>query len=275
MSDDTASAIGQRGIRTEQLDSRSLKKRGGGGAGVLLVLLLLVLAGVVVLYFVAYRPMEATLGEMKGKLTQAQAAADGAAALREELDGTHAELAEAQTELERLRAESESLASASEEAAQRASQLEEQTDALRTQLEEEIARGEILLRDDRGRLTVALADRVLFASGQAELNERGQRILRRLADTLRGMEDKVIQVGGHSDNVAIPDDSELPFANNWELSSARATAVVRFLQEECEIEGERLVAIGYNEFRPVASNRSPAGRRRNRRIDLVLAPREE
>ncbi len=265
MADGRASKLGQRGIDTEKLD---VGKKGGAGTAVAVVMVVALLAAGAAFYFLEYVPLRARLASLEDDLADATATAGEVPGLREELTAAAAEL-------ERLRAERESLASRSEESATRAAELEEQSNALRTQLEAEIERGEILLRDDRGRLTVALADRVLFPSGQAELNEHGQRILRRVAESLRGMEDKIIQVGGHSDNVAIPEDSELPFDDNWQLSSARATEVVRFLQEECEIEGERLMAIGYNEFRPVASNRSPAGRRRNRRIDLVLAPREE
>ncbi len=251
---------------TEKLDTGS--KKGRGGSVLAAIMFLLLLAAAAGFYFFEYLPLTKRLASLEADLASARATADEVPGLREEL-------AAANQELDRLRQEREALAARSDEAATRAAELEEQTNTLRSQLEEEIERGEILLRDDSGRLTVALADRVLFASGQAELNDQGKRILQRVADSLRAMEDKIIQVGGHSDNVAIPEGSDLPFDDNWQLSSARATEVVRFLQEECEIEGERLVAIGYNEYRPVASNRTPAGRRRNRRIDLVLAPREE
>ena len=62
------------------------------------------------------------------------------------------------------------------------------------------------------------------------------------------------------------------FPTNWELSVARATNVVRFLQEKAKVPGERLVASGYGEFHPVASNKSSAGRARNRRIEILLVP---
>jgi chemotaxis protein MotB len=138
---------------------------------------------------------------------------------------------------------------------------------------EEIRRGDILIQNENGELKVKLADQILFASGEAELSPRGQAVLRRVAETLASLEDHVIEVSGHTDALPLSDRIKERFATNWELSTARATHVVRFLEDECAIPGDRLAATGYSHFRPVADNASASGRRRNRRIELTLRPR--
>ena len=85
-----------------------------------------------------------------------------------------------------------------------------------------------------------------------------------------------IELGGHTDNQPIKSEEVLAkFPSNWELSTARATTVVRFLEETCEIPGERLVAAGFSQFRPVAKNSKPKGRAKNRRIEIALLPPRE
>jgi chemotaxis protein MotB len=87
----------------------------------------------------------------------------------------------------------------------------------------------------------------------------------------------VIHVEGHTDGVNPSPALRERFPTNWELSAARAINVVRFLQTQGNIPGPRLVASGFSEFRPAASNRTEVGRRRNRRIELnlIAAPRRE
>ncbi|HHW18203.1 MAG TPA: OmpA family protein, partial [Firmicutes bacterium] len=79
--------------------------------------------------------------------------------------------------------------------------------------------------------------------------------------------DNPIRVEGHTDNWPISTDK---FPSNWELSTARATNVVRFLIEEAGIQPERLQAAGYGEYHPIDSNDTPEGRQRNRRVDVIL-----
>jgi chemotaxis protein MotB len=144
---------------------------------------------------------------------------------------------------------------------------------LNRRLQAEIAKGEVLVRSARGQLVVDLVDKVMFDSGEVELNESGKDVLRRVAETLRNMPDELILVGGHTDNVPISDKLIERYPTNWELSTARATGVVRFLQDECRVPAAQMAAVGYSEYRPVASNQSRHGRRRNRRIEVILLPR--
>ncbi len=146
---------------------------------------------------------------------------------------------------------------------------------LNKKLEREVRRGEILIKEIRGNLVVDVTDRILFDSGEAELNEQGREVLKRVGETLKEARDKIIQVGGHTDSLPISDRLKDQFPTNWELSTARATQVVRFLADSAKIPGDRLVASGFAQFRPAASNATKRGRRLNRRIEIVLLPKVE
>lgn len=151
--------------------------------------------------------------------------------------------------------------------------LEFTAEELASRLQKEIRRGEVKIKHTGGQLSVDLSDRIMFDSAEVELNQRGREVLQRVGETLRKASGKIIQVGGHTDSVPISDKLKDRFPSNWELSAARAAEVVRFLMEEVGISGERLMAAGYAQYRPVASNKSRRGRRLNRRIELVLLPR--
>jgi len=98
------------------------------------------------------------------------------------------------------------------------------------------------------------------------------KILERVGKVLKNTKNKIIRVEGHTDNVAIKPPLLEKFPSNWELSTARATNVVRFLQDKVGIEPVRLEAIGMSEYHPVATNKTPAGRSKNRRIEINLMP---
>ncbi|MBW6513053.1 MAG: OmpA family protein [Desulfuromonadaceae bacterium] len=156
----------------------------------------------------------------------------------------------------------------------RLKELQATYDSLVTKMEEEITRGEITISELQGKLTLNLVERILFDSGQATLNTAGEKVIKRLGGVLKSIEDKVIIVEGHTDNVPISPRLKKMYADNWELSAARATNVVRFLQNEIGIDGNRLAASGYGQFRPLASNLTAEGRAQNRRIQIVFAPLE-
>jgi chemotaxis protein MotB len=118
-------------------------------------------------------------------------------------------------------------------------------------------------------LTVEVAEQLFFDSGRAALKDQGKDVLKRVGEALKGYEDKVIRVVGHTDNVPI---ATAQFPSNWELSVARATTVVRFLQG-AGVPPERLTAAGRGEYTPVAPNDDADGRRKNRRIEITLIDR--
>jgi chemotaxis protein MotB len=143
---------------------------------------------------------------------------------------------------------------------------------LSQQLQAEISKGDVLIKSVNGELVVDLVDQLMFSSGEAELNDSGKEVLRKVGQTLLDAKDKVLQVAGNTDNLPITGKLKDKFPSNWELSTTRATNVVRFLQDECKIPGARLAAVGYAEFRPSAKNTSKDGRKKNRRIEVKLVP---
>ena len=133
---------------------------------------------------------------------------------------------------------------------------------------------DITISQLQGKLTVNILDHVMFDSGEAAVKQEGQEILRRLAAVLAAHTNRAIHVIGHTDNVPIRASARSRFASNWELSTARATAAVRFLHEQAGVNPKQLGALGYGEFHPVADNATPEGRAKNRRIAVVILPEE-
>jgi chemotaxis protein MotB len=120
--------------------------------------------------------------------------------------------------------------------------------------------------EKRGLVIRVLTDSLLFASGSATLESRGDPLLSEVADLVNVDQVHPISVAGNTDNVPIQGST---FPSNWELSAARASGVVRFLISH-GVDPQRLSATGYADLHPIASNETPAGRARNRRVEIVL-----
>lgn len=130
----------------------------------------------------------------------------------------------------------------------------------------ELAAGYLqLVADPRG-LVVEIPEAGAFESGRAELSTDAERMMRRVAGVLAALPNSV-RVEGHTDDAPI---RTVKFASNWDLSTARATRVVEFLVATGGLDPATLSAAGYSQFKPRAANTSPAGRTRNRRVDLVI-----
>jgi chemotaxis protein MotB len=151
-------------------------------------------------------------------------------------------------------------------------QSEARYDALLSNLSEELRKGQLQVRQLKGMLTVDVAEQLFFDSGRANLKDTGKQVLQKVAESLKGYEDKAIRIVGHTDNVPITKGLQKVFPSNWELSAARATTVVRFLQD-AGIAPERLVATGRAEYAPVSPNDTTEGRQKNRRIEITLIDR--
>lgn len=187
------------------------------------------------------------------------------------------DLVEAQAALTRASADAALLSNKVMEAEARIQTLAQEKEAVtKTQasLEEEMRRAleskDVTISELKGKLTLNILDRVLFDSGEADLKPEGQKILEQIAGVLASHTNRQIHVIGHTDDVPI----RRKFASNWELSTARATAAVRFLQEHAGVDPQRLGAVGYGEFHPIAPNTSAEGRAKNRRIEVVILPEE-
>jgi chemotaxis protein MotB len=185
-----------------------------------------------------------------------------------------AALAEMRQTIDQLTADNQQLAQQLEEERlareARLAEIQGTYDELVNKLESEIQRGEVTISELQGKLTVNVVDQILFDSGKAELKSAGVQVLQRIGDVLKSATGKEIQVEGHTDNVPISPRLQAKFPSNWELSTARATTVLHFLQDKVRISGERLSAVGFGEYRPIASNSDAAGRKQNRRIQIIL-----
>ena len=117
-----------------------------------------------------------------------------------------------------------------------------------------------------GKIVLRVEGSVLFRSGSADLLPQASQILSDIIQIIQNNPQYDVDIQGHTDNRPI---STPKFASNWELSAIRATTVLRYLIEN-GISGERLTATGFADLRPVASNYSPEGRRKNRRVEFVL-----
>src|SRR5262249_2527021 len=151
---------------------------------------------------------------------------------------------------------------------QKLSEKSDNYDALVQKLSGEVESGNLQIQQFKNMLSVDVAEKLFFDSGSATLKASGGEVLMKVGEAMKQYPDKVIRVVGHTDNVPISTKSH--FASNWELSTMRATNVVRFLQDKCGIEPDRLIASGRGEFQPVAENTTPEGRQKNRRIEIML-----
>lgn len=141
-------------------------------------------------------------------------------------------------------------------------------------LKKEISDGEIQITQLKDKLTVNLVEAILFNSGEAEVKPQGKKILDRVGEILKKVSNRQIRIEGHTDNVPISEERRAHFPTNWELSTARSTQVTRYLQEKVKIDPRFLSAVGYGPFKPLSDNKTPSGRAKNRRIEIVLVPLE-
>ena len=148
-------------------------------------------------------------------------------------------------------------------------QTQRQYEALAQGLSQEVEKGQLQVRQYKNMLSVELAEQIFFDSGKAALKPGGKDVLKKVGEALKGYENKIIRVVGHTDNVPV---KKSPFASNWDLSAARAITVVRFLQQ-VGVPPERMIAAGRGEYDPIAPNDTPKERQKNRRIEIMLVDR--
>jgi chemotaxis protein MotB len=146
-------------------------------------------------------------------------------------------------------------------------------DQLVQKMKGEIDKGQVTISELRGKLTVNMVDAILFDSGKAEIKPEGLVVLGKVIEILKSVNDKAIRIEGHTDSNPITGTLAQRYPTNWELSSARAITVARYLQKQA-IDPTLLSAAGFGEFKPVADNASAEGRAKNRRIEIVLVPKD-
>ncbi|MBI3333350.1 MAG: flagellar motor protein MotB [Candidatus Omnitrophica bacterium] len=152
-----------------------------------------------------------------------------------------------------------------------AQQLKEAQALLEQRLKKEISDKQVKLEMAERGLVLTFVSEVLFDSGKAALRSEAKDALSRVASVIREkVSDRDIGVEGHTDNEQIKVSN---WKSNWELSTARSTSVLHAL-EQYGVSPRRLVATGYGEYRPVASNDSSQGRQQNRRVEIVILPKK-
>ena len=143
---------------------------------------------------------------------------------------------------------------------------------LEERLSKEIGDKQVLLEMAGRGLVITMANDILFDSGKSKLKHNADSVLKRIASVIKeAVPDRNIGVEGHTDNVPIKYSG---WKSNWELSAARATSVLHYLIDECGIEPQKLSAIGYGEYRPIDSNETKEGRGKNRRVEIIILPKE-
>jgi chemotaxis protein MotB len=142
---------------------------------------------------------------------------------------------------------------------------------LQTKFKRMIDAGHLKVTTRHGRVVLELKTDVLFDTGEAEVKPAGKQGLSEVAATLRGVGGKRFQVAGHTDAAPITTETKKTFPTNWELSAERAISVVKLLVSD-GVDPAVLSAAGYSLYDPVASNTTPEGQAKNRRIEITLVP---
>jgi len=138
------------------------------------------------------------------------------------------------------------------------------TDALLNYKTDELS---VYMKD--GMVYVSLSEKLLFKSGSDVVDPKGKEALKSLAQVLNSTKDITVMIEGHTDNVPIKTKT---FKDNWDLSTARATSIVRILTVENGFDSGRITASGRSEFHPVKDNTTIEGRADNRRTEVILSP---
>ena len=150
------------------------------------------------------------------------------------------------------------------------SEMQQMRIKLRENLDEQIRRSEALVQKVNDLTVIEVGEAALFGSGQADLTKKGAGVISNLVKTLNQYPGYHVRVEGHTDSVPIGENLKSQFQSNWELSTARATTMVRYMIYGLNMDPNRLSAVGYAKYRPVASNDAAQGRAKNRRIRLVV-----
>jgi len=129
---------------------------------------------------------------------------------------------------------------------------------------------ELTVREKDGKVYVAMSDKLLFQSGSARLDKRGEEALGKLAEVLNKQTDIDVFIEGHTDNKPI---NTVQFKDNWDLSVIRATSVVRILIKNYNVNPLQMQPSGRGEYMPVDDNETAEGRSKNRRTEIIMAPK--
>ena len=148
-------------------------------------------------------------------------------------------------------------------------------EALISDLKEQIEKREVTIESFEKRISVSFVDRILFDFGKETVTPEGSEVLEKVGGILKEVQGRQIRVIGHTDDIPILPEYRYRFPSNWELSAARAAAVVRHFERETGLDPRNLEAVGRSFYHPVASNETADGRSQNRRVEIIIAPKFE
>lgn len=191
------------------------------------------------------------------------------------LETENASLKNQVSELEQVKKDySDKLASSERHSEQEQARLRAEMAQLRAdlnqKLEQQISEKNALVQKVDDLTVITLGESAMFGSGLADLTPSGTETINKIAETLNDYPGYHVRVEGHTDDRSIGKNLKPKFSSNWELSTARATAVVRYMIYGLKIAPERLSAAGYAQYRPASDNSTKEGRAMNRRIRVVI-----
>jgi chemotaxis protein MotB len=192
-------------------------------------------------------------------------------ALQKNYDETNRKLGDVEAELTSVQKQLEEKISSSDKEIE---VMKKTYEELSVNLKKEISGNQVEIERIQDRLTMRIAEELFFESGKAEIRPQGREVLLKIGASLKKIPEKNIRVEGNTDNVPIGPALRSEYPTNWELGAARAVNVVKFLQEEAKIDPLRLSAVSFGQYRPRTTNRTSAGRAKNRRIEIVLVNRD-
>jgi chemotaxis protein MotB len=176
-----------------------------------------------------------------------------------------AQIADLQAEVEELHAQLDTERQRSEEL----------NTELTQALSEHRAQEQVWMEQKDMLTTMTLDGEVAFGSGSASIRNEGQAILDRIFEIVANYPDRDVLIEGHTDDVPIAEKWQHRYKSNWELSSARAHAVLHYAVKSYGMDPGRVAAVGYGEYRPLTSNDTPEGRATNRRVVITVGPRSQ
>ncbi len=206
---------------------------------------------------------QARIGQLEGKVGQLKASGDFTS---NQLNQSQEEIAKQQQRLQEQQARMQQLQALID-------QQKLATEALRSKIAEAMkgfTSDQLSVFTKNGRVYVSMQESLLFPSGSAVVNPKGKEALGTLAAALNQNPDINVMVEGHTDSVAI---KTAKYEDNWALSVGRSTAITRILTTDYGVTPTRITATGRSQFEPIADNATPEGRARNRRTEIILAPK--
>ncbi|WP_276482371.1 OmpA family protein [Paraflavitalea pollutisoli] len=203
--------------------------------------------------------LQKNLADLNQKMEASNKAAAGTIASQQNaLQKSEQELADRQRKLESLQSLLE--------------QQKKNADALRQKMADALVKfnsNELSVSVKNGKVYVSLQENLLFPSGSATVNAKGKEALGKLAEVLNANHDITVNIEGHTDSIPI----RTRFEDNWALSTARASSIVRILTKDYQVDPVRVVASGHSQYDPVEANSTPEGRAKNRRTEIILSPK--